>query len=114
MKGMRRSGFLILSALAVEPLHGYGIILAVERMSGGEVRLAVGTLYGALDRLAGEAQVEVDHEEVVQGRLRRYYRLTGSGRVALAEELTRRERELSAVRAEIGQILAGFGSPEPL
>ena len=53
------------------------------------MRLAVGTLYAALDRLRDAGLVEVDHEEVVDGRARRYYRLTGAGREALRAEATR-------------------------
>lgn len=51
--------------------------------------LRVGTLYGALDRLAAQGLVEVDHEETVDSRLRRYYRLTDAGRAKLAEEAAR-------------------------
>ena len=68
--------FLLLTALAEGPRHGYGIITDVERMSGGRVRLRAGTLYAALDRVVAEGLVEADRDEVVEGRLRRYYRLT--------------------------------------
>jgi DNA-binding PadR family transcriptional regulator len=77
--------FLILSALAAEPLHGYGIIQSVTTLSDGEVKLRPGTLYGALDRLAEQGLVTVDREEPVNGRLRRYYRLSESGAAALAD-----------------------------
>lgn len=49
-----------------------------------------GSLYAVLDRLVVEGLVEPAGEEVVDGRLRRYYRLTGDGRSALAEEARRR------------------------
>jgi hypothetical protein len=65
-----------LTALAAEPLHGYGVIQAVDRLSAGDVRLRAGTLYGALDRLTDQGLIEVDHEEA-DGRLRRYHRLSG-------------------------------------
>ncbi|MEU8608542.1 helix-turn-helix transcriptional regulator, partial [Actinoplanes sp. NPDC048791] len=48
---MQEPTFLILTALAAQPLHGYGIVQAVSALSGGEVTLRPGTLYGALDRL---------------------------------------------------------------
>ncbi|GGN48850.1 DNA-binding PadR family transcriptional regulator [Actinoplanes campanulatus] len=44
--------FLILAALAAQPRHGYGVVQAVYDLSGGEVKLRPGALYGALDRLA--------------------------------------------------------------
>src|SRR5262245_12351996 len=71
--------FLVLAALAVEPLHGYGLIQAVSELSDGRVTLRAGTLYPALDRLTAERLVELAREEVVDGRLRRYYRLTDVG-----------------------------------
>ena len=43
--------FLILTALAAEPMHGYGVIQEVATLSDGRVTLRPGTLYGALDRL---------------------------------------------------------------
>ncbi len=58
----------------------------VAQISGGRVRLRAGTLYAALDRLTGEGAVDVDREEIVDGRLRRYYRLTPSGTKLLAAE----------------------------
>ncbi len=81
--------FLILTALATEPLHGYGVIQEVTRLSGGRVVLRPGTLYGALDRLSDQGVVTADHEEVVDGRLRRYYRLTEEGVTLLRAEAQR-------------------------
>ena len=85
MGAVQEPTFLILTALAAEPLHGYGIIQSVTALSDGEVKLRPGTLYGALDRLAEQGLVAVDREEAVSGRLRRYYRLSDSGASALAE-----------------------------
>jgi DNA-binding PadR family transcriptional regulator len=53
------------------------------------VKLRAGTLYAALDRLAGEGLVEVGREEIVDARLRRYYRLTPPGTQRLAAEAGR-------------------------
>ena len=58
----------------------------VETMSAGAVVLRAGTLYAALDRLLAEGLVSVDSEDVVEGRFRRYYRLSTSGRDALRDE----------------------------
>jgi len=81
--------FLILTALAAGAQHGYGIMTDVSDISAGRVRLRAGTLYAALDRLTGESLVEADREEVVDGRLRRYYRLTPAGGQRLAAEVSR-------------------------
>jgi DNA-binding PadR family transcriptional regulator len=92
---------LILAALANADRHGYGIQAEVRALSDGEVRLGTGTLYGALERLLDAGHVTIAGEEVVDGRLRRYYRLTPSGRSALADDLTRREQQLHAARLRL-------------
>jgi DNA-binding PadR family transcriptional regulator len=86
---MQEATFLILTALAGGTQHGYGIITDVERISDQRVRLRAGTLYTALDRLRADRLVEMDREEIVDGRLRRYYRLTAMGQERLAAEAAR-------------------------
>jgi DNA-binding PadR family transcriptional regulator len=86
---MQEATFLILTALAADSQHGYGIITDVTEISSGRVRLRAGTLYSALDRLLAGGIVVVDREEVVDGRLRRYYRLTSDGSGLLAAEAAR-------------------------
>ena len=86
---MQEATFLILTALAAGSQHGYGIITDVEQISKGRVRLRAGTLYSALERLRTDRLIEVDREEVVESRLRRYYRLTPTGAERLAEEADR-------------------------
>ena len=81
--------FLVLTALASGPLHGYGVIQEVAALSEGRVRLRPGTTYAALDRLGEQGLIDLDREEVVDGRLRRYYRLTDAGVHALENEVTR-------------------------
>jgi len=87
--GMRESTYFVLAALRGERLHGYAIIKRAAELSGGRVTLAAGTLYAALDRLAGSGYVVDDGEEIVNGRARRYYRLTGPGEEALVAEAVR-------------------------
>jgi PadR family transcriptional regulator, regulatory protein PadR len=87
--GLTEQAFLILTALVAGPRHGYGIVGEVEELSGGRVRLRVGTLYGVLDRLAADGLIELDREEVAGGRLRRYFRLTDAGGLALRAEAER-------------------------
>ena len=69
--------------------HGYGIMTDIAQISEGRVRLRAGTLYAALDRLSTDRLLEVDREEIVDARLRRYYRLTPAGRTRLADETAR-------------------------
>jgi DNA-binding PadR family transcriptional regulator len=98
---MQEPTFLILTALAAQPLHGYGVIQSVTELSGGDVTLRAGTLYGALDRLAEQGLIAVDREEAVDGRLRRYYRLTDSGAGALTEQIARLRRHAAAAEIQL-------------
>jgi DNA-binding PadR family transcriptional regulator len=88
-RAMQEATFLILTALAAGSQHGYGIITDVQAISGGRVLLKAGTLYAALERLRADKLVEVDREEIVDSRLRRYYRLTAAGADLLAAEAAR-------------------------
>ena len=63
------------------------------------MRLTAGTLYGALDRMAARGLVEIDGEETVEGRLRRYYRLTDGGRDAVLQEADRLAAAARVVQA---------------
>ncbi|MFI5932183.1 PadR family transcriptional regulator [Actinoplanes sp. NPDC051494] len=104
---MREPTFWILTALIDQPRHGYGVMRQVAELSGGETRLLAATLYAALDRLAVEGLVAVDREEVVEGRLRRYYRLTGDGSSALTAETHRLSRKAATATRLLGQGPAG-------
>ncbi|HSC46783.1 MAG TPA: helix-turn-helix transcriptional regulator [Gammaproteobacteria bacterium] len=86
---MHEATFLILTALATGSQHGYGIISEVTDISEGRVKLRPGTLYTALDRLRTDRLIDVDREEIVDNRLRRYYRLTPLGGQRLAAEAAR-------------------------
>ncbi len=86
---MQEATFLILTALAGGSQHGYGIINDVEQISKRRVRLRAGTLYTALERLQNDGLIEIDREEIVDSRLRRYYKLTPTGGQRLAEEAGR-------------------------
>jgi PadR family transcriptional regulator len=98
-RAMQEPTFLIMTALASGPQHGYGIMTDVAQISGDRVKLRAGTLYAALDRLCTAGQLEIDHDEIADGRLRRYYRLTRAGRAQLAAE-TSRLRANAAVAAQ--------------
>lgn len=104
---MQEATFLILTALAGGRQHGYGIIGDVRDVSGGRVRLQAGTLYTALDRLRGDGLVELDGEEVVDSRLRRYYRLTPAGSELLAAEAARLQSSAGAAISRLGAAWGG-------
>ena len=99
---MQEATFLILTALAGGRQHGYGIICEVAAISAGRVRLRAGTLYSALDRLRLDGLVEVDGEEIVDSRLRRYYRLTPKGARQLAAEAARLHSDAATALARLG------------
>ena len=102
MAPLREPTFLILTALAGPPQHGYAVMEEVATMTNGRVRLRPGTLYAAIDRLDSEGLIEVDHEEVVQSRLRRYYRLTETGRRRLAAEAERLQQQAAIATRRLG------------
>lgn len=92
---------LILASLATGELHGYGIANDVEALSSGRVKLAAGTLYGVLNRLSADGLITQTREEVVGGRRRRYYQLTGPGHAALAQEAAGLRSTAAAVSARV-------------
>ncbi|MCP4085549.1 MAG: PadR family transcriptional regulator, partial [Actinomycetia bacterium] len=96
-----------LLALTDGPRHGYGIAQRAAELSEDRVKLTAGTLYGALDRLVGSAQITVDREDTVNGRRRRYYRLTEGGRRALVDETVRLRATVTAAERLIGPEVGG-------
>lgn len=88
MKGETLKGhldLLLLSALRVADLHGYGIIRALRERSGGAFDLPEGTVYPALRRLEQAKRVR-SRWQTVEGRRRRVYSLTSAGKTALGRE----------------------------
>ncbi|HEY5351362.1 MAG TPA: helix-turn-helix transcriptional regulator [Streptosporangiaceae bacterium] len=100
-RAMQEATFLILTALADSSQHGYGIIAEVGQISEGRVRLRAGTLYTALDRLRTDELIVVDREEIVENRLRRYYRLTPKGSDLLAAEAARLQANAAAALSRL-------------
>ena len=79
--------YILLSLL--QPLHGYGIIQNVEKLSAGRVRLAAGTLYGAINTLLEKGWI-IALEGEADSRKKEYV-ITEAGRETLARELLRLE-----------------------
>lgn len=86
-----------------QPLHGYGIMQKTEEFSGGRVRLAAGTLYGALNTLQDKGWIEA--LPCTPGSRKKEYRITAAGRAAVESELARL-REL----VKNGEQVTGGGS----
>ena len=99
---MREPSFLVLTALASGRRHGYALIEEVTSLSEGRVVLRPGSLYATLDRLTAEGLVSMDGEEVVAGRLRRYFALTDLG----ADRLAQRAEQLAHASAQAAQRLS--------
>ena len=97
----------ILLALAGGEMHGYGIMKDVERRTGDKL-LGPGTLYRTLDGLLGRRWIEEAGSKEVDGRNRRYFRITASGRDATAVEIGRLEEIVDRAR-ERGIFGRGFG-----
>ncbi len=110
LRSMTQAAFFVLTALADQPRHGYGILHEVEELSEGQVQLRVGTLYGVLDRLTADGLIVLDREEVQQGRLRRYYRITDEGVTALDAEA---EQMAAGARAAKRRIAEGSRADAP-
>jgi DNA-binding PadR family transcriptional regulator len=84
--------FYVLVALADGETHGYAILKEVEHLTGGDVRLSTGTLYGIIKRLLGEGLVR---EQRVDEPRRRTYALTPFGRDVAKAEAARLEQTLA-------------------
>ena len=82
-----------------------GIISEVADISAGRVRLRAGTLYTALDRLRADGLIDVDREEIVDNRLRRYYRLSPEGVRRLAAEAARLQANARAAMQRLNPAL---------
>jgi PadR family transcriptional regulator PadR len=77
---------LILKALALEPVHAWGIGARIAELSGGTFRLGQGSLYPAVHRFESRGWVASYWRTTENNRIARYYELTTAGRHALQEE----------------------------
>lgn len=84
---MTETGFYILLCLQ-QPMHGYGIVQRVEQLTGGEIRLSPGTMYGTLSKMEKDRIISFVREE----EKRKIYCITELGREILQMEMRRIER----------------------
>jgi PadR family transcriptional regulator PadR len=89
---------LILKALDLAPMHGWGIGERIAQLSRDVFQLQTGTLYPALHRLMRQGWIQSEWRTTENGRRARYYWLTASGRRQLEAERVSWERASLAVR----------------
>jgi PadR family transcriptional regulator, regulatory protein PadR len=77
---------LILKAVSLGKLHGYGILLRIQQFSGEQLVIQQGSLYPALYRLEHEGAIKSEWGESENNRRAKYYSLTAAGRRQLADE----------------------------
>ena len=93
---MTESGFYILYCLQ-EPQHGYGISQQVKKLTGGDVVISAGTMYGTLSKMENDGLIRFYSEE----EKRKLYQITDLGREVLDTEIRRIERLYRNSRGEM-------------
>src|SRR5687767_4675053 len=88
---------LVLKALQLQPMHGWGITERIEQWSERVLQLGQGTLYPALYRLERQGLIRSEWRVTKNNRRARYYSLTRAGRKQLQEELSNWERLSRAI-----------------
>src|SRR5688572_12706515 len=92
---------LILKAVSLRPLHGYGILLRIGQISQNALEIPQGSLYPALYRLEHEQLIEAEWGESENKRRAKYYHLTAAGRRRLKEETASWNRLAAAIAAAL-------------
>jgi PadR family transcriptional regulator, regulatory protein PadR len=93
---------LILKAVSLGPLHGYGVLLRIQQISGDQLEIQQGSLYPALYRLEHQGLIGSEWGESENNRKARFYRLTAAGRKRLQAETANWKRMAEV----IGSILS--------
>ena len=91
---------LILKAVSLGPLHGYGVLLRIQQISGDQLEIQQGSLYPALYRLEHQGAISSQWGESENNRRAKYYSLTAAGRSQLRAE-TEKWNRMSDVIAGI-------------
>ena len=93
---------LVLKAVSLKPLHGYGVLLRISQISGDALEIPQGSLYPALYRLEHQDLITAEWGQSENNRRAKYYHLTAAGRDRLVEE-TGKWNRMSGI---IGTILS--------
>jgi PadR family transcriptional regulator, regulatory protein PadR len=88
---------LILKAVSLGPLHGYGVLLRIQQISGEELQITQGSLYPALYRLETNGFISAEWGESDNKRKAKFYSLTATGRKRLRQETESWQRFADAV-----------------
>jgi PadR family transcriptional regulator PadR len=92
---------LILKAVSLRPLHGYGVLLRIGQISKDALKITQGSLYPALYRLEHQGLIEAEWGESDNKRKAKYYKLTQAGRRRLKEETASWNRLAAAIAAAL-------------
>ena len=92
---------LILKAVSLKPLHGYGVLLRIQQISGGALEIPQGSLYPALYRLEHHDLITSQWAQSENNRKAKYYTLTAAGRRRLRDEAAGWNRLASAIAAAL-------------
>jgi PadR family transcriptional regulator, regulatory protein PadR len=88
---------LILKAASLGTLHGYGVLLRIQQISGGALQIQQGALYPALYRLEQQGLIESEWGTSDNNRRAKFYRLTATGRARLGDETATWNRLADAI-----------------
>ena len=88
---------LILKAVSLTPLHGYGVLLRIQQISGNALEIPQGSLYPALYRLEHQGLIAAEWGQSDNNRRAKYYTLTTAGRRRLREETADWNRLAAAI-----------------
>ncbi len=92
---------LILKAVSLKPLHGYGVLLRIGQISKNALQIQQGSLYPALYRLEHQGLLTARWGESENNRKAKYYRVTPAGRKRLRDEAAGWNRLASAIAAAL-------------
>ena len=93
---------LVLRALSLEPMHGWGMAQRIEELSRDVFRVSQGSLYPALQRMKRKGWIRSEWRTTDNNRRARYYMLTPAGERQLAHEVETWERQSNAVNWVLG------------
>jgi len=88
---------LVLKAISLGPLHGYGVLLRLQQISADALHIPQGSLYPALYRLEHQGWIAAEWGESENNRRAKYYQLTAAGRRRLAAEMAQWSRLATVV-----------------